>query len=64
MSGNDKNEAVSRRTFLGRSSAMLAAAASLPVIAAAQQTVDKSGDSHSGVNEQQPGPVNKNARRR
>jgi oxalate decarboxylase len=59
MNGNDKNEAVSRRTFLGRTSAMLATAATLPVIAAAQQTVDKSGDSHTGINERQPGPVNK-----
>jgi oxalate decarboxylase len=59
MSGNEKNDAVSRRTFLGRTSAMLATAAALPVIGAAQQTVDKSGDAHTGINEQQPGPINR-----
>ena len=37
----------------------MAATASLPMIAAAQQTQDKSGDNHSGVNEAQPGPINK-----
>jgi oxalate decarboxylase len=58
MQEQDGADSISRRTFLGKSSAMLAAAAALPMVAAAQQTVDKSGDSHTGVNEQQPGPRN------
>jgi oxalate decarboxylase len=49
---------LSRRSFLEKTSAAIAAAATLPVVAAAQQTIDKSGDNHSGVNEQQPGPRN------
>jgi oxalate decarboxylase len=48
----------SRRCFLGKTSAVLAVAATSPILAAAQQTVDKSGDNHTGVNEQQPGPRN------
>jgi oxalate decarboxylase len=52
------NESVSRRSFLGKSSAALVAAASLPIVAAAQQTKDLSGDSHTGVNEQELGPKN------
>ncbi len=58
MGEQDSKDGLSRRRFLGRSSALLAAAAALPMAAAAQQTVDKSGDNHSGVNEQQPGPKN------
>ena len=58
MEEQDTKDGLSRRRFLGRSSALLAAAAALPMAAAAQQTVDKSGDNHSGVNEQQPGPRN------
>jgi oxalate decarboxylase len=58
MAEQDSKDGLSRRTFLGRSSAVLAAAASLPVVAAAQQTMDKSKDTHTGVNEQQPGPKN------
>ncbi|HEY1730367.1 MAG TPA: cupin domain-containing protein [Terriglobales bacterium] len=58
MAEQDNKDGLSRRTFLGRSSAALAAAASLPLVAAAQQTVDKSKDTHTGVNEQQPGPRN------
>lgn len=52
-------ESLSRRRFLERSSAMLAMAASLPVVASAQQVKDMSGDSHTGINETQPGPINK-----
>lgn len=51
-------DGVSRRSFLGRTSAALAAAASLPILAAAQQTKDLSGDTHTGVNEQELGPRN------
>lgn len=51
-------DGLNRRQFLEKSSAVLAAAASLPLVAAAQQTVDKSKDTHTGVNEQQPGPKN------
>jgi oxalate decarboxylase len=54
---NNPNE-FSRRCFLGKTSAVLAVAATSPILAAAQQTVDKSGDHHTGVNEQQPGPRN------
>jgi len=47
-----------RRSFLGKTSAVLAVAATSPILVAAQQTIDKSGDNHTGVNEQQPGPRN------
>jgi oxalate decarboxylase len=57
MDEQQKN-GVSRRSFLEKTSSVLAAAASLPVLAAAQQTVDKSSDTHTGVNEAQPGPRN------
>jgi oxalate decarboxylase len=50
---------LSRRNFLGRGSAALAAAATLPVLSSAQQTRDLSGDKHQGVNETQPGTINK-----
>jgi oxalate decarboxylase len=52
------NDGVSRRSFLGKTSAALVAAASLPILAAAQQTKDLSGDPHTGVNEQELGPKN------
>ncbi len=52
------NDGVSRRSFLGKTSAALAAAVSLPILAAAQQTKDLSGDTHTGVNEQELGPKN------
>lgn len=50
---------LSRRNFLERSSAALAVAATLPILASAQQTRDQSGDDHKGINETQPGPINK-----
>jgi oxalate decarboxylase len=50
---------LSRRNFLGRGSVALAAAATLPVLSSAQQTRDLSGDKHQGVNESQPGTINK-----
>jgi oxalate decarboxylase len=50
---------LSRRNFLGRGSAALAAAATLPVLSSAQQTRDLSGDKHQGVNETRPGTINK-----
>jgi len=53
-----KNDGVSRRSFLGKSSAALVAAASLPILAAAQQTKDLSGDTHTGINEKELGPKN------
>jgi oxalate decarboxylase len=49
----------SRRSFLETGSVVLAATAGLPIIAAAQQTRDMSGDTHAGANETQPGPINK-----
>jgi oxalate decarboxylase len=55
------NDGVSRRTFLGKSSAALVAAASLPIVAAAQQTKDLSGDNHTGINERELGPKNPTA---
>ncbi len=57
--GSDENR-LTRRHFLGQGSAALAMAASLPMMASAQQQVkDMSGDNHQGVNETQPGPINK-----
>jgi oxalate decarboxylase len=55
---------LSRRSFLGKGSTALAMAATLPMIASAQQQVqpqmkDMSGDSHQGKNETEPGPINK-----
>src|SRR5271156_5325310 len=55
---NDKHDGVSRRSFLGKTSVVLVAAASLPIVAAAQQTKDLSGDTHTGANEQELGPKN------
>ncbi|HWZ51226.1 MAG TPA: cupin domain-containing protein [Granulicella sp.] len=55
------NDGVSRRAFLGKTSAALVAAASLPIVAAAQQTKDLSGDSHTGINERELGPKNPTA---
>src|ERR1700728_830293 len=52
------SDGVSRRSFLGKSSAALVAAASLPILAAAQQTKDLSRDTHTGINEQELGPKN------
>src|ERR1700723_1661480 len=52
------NDGVSRRSFLEKTSAALAAAVSLPILAAAQQTKDISGDKHTGANEQELGPKN------
>jgi oxalate decarboxylase len=52
-------DGVSRRSFLGKTSAALAAVASLPILATAQQqTKDLSGDTHTGVNERELGPKN------
>lgn len=52
-------DSLSRRSFLGKGSAALALTASLPMLAAAQQTRDMRGDNHTSVNEKQPGPINK-----
>jgi oxalate decarboxylase len=49
---------VSRRSFLGKTSAALAAAASLPVLIAAQQIKDQRQGKHNGANEQELGPKN------
>jgi oxalate decarboxylase len=56
---NAPNDGISRRSFLGRSSAALALTAGLPIIGAAQQVKDMSGDNHAGKNETQMGPVNR-----
>jgi oxalate decarboxylase len=53
-----EERAVTRRNFLGRSSAALAVAAAAPILAAGQQVADKSQDTHTGANERQPGPKN------
>jgi oxalate decarboxylase len=52
------DEGVSRRSFLGSTSAALIAVAGLPILAAAQQTKGQSKDAHAGVNEQELGPKN------
>ncbi len=57
----DNRDNLSRRTFLGRGSAALAVAASLPIMAAAQKTPDLSHDTHTGSNEALPGPHNPTA---
>jgi oxalate decarboxylase len=57
--GVGKKTNYSRRNFLERSSAALAVAAGLPILASAQQASDMSGDTHQGVNETQPGTSNK-----
>jgi oxalate decarboxylase len=59
MEEQKSQEGITRRNFLGRTSTVLAVAAAAPIVAAAQQTLDKSGDDHTGINEQQPGPKNK-----
>jgi oxalate decarboxylase len=62
MTEQDKvisNDGVSRRSFLEKTSAALVAAASLPFLAAAQQTKDMSRDTHSGLNEKELGPKNR-----
>jgi oxalate decarboxylase len=58
MGEKNNPDEFTRRSFLGKTSAVLAMAATSPILAAAQQTVDKSGDNHTGVNEQQLGPRN------
>jgi oxalate decarboxylase len=58
MGEKNNPDEFTRRSFLGKTSAVLAMAATSPILVAAQQTADKSGDSHTGVNEQQPGPRN------
>jgi oxalate decarboxylase len=58
MLDENGTDVLTRRSFLGKGTVALAAAAGLPITSAAQQTPDKSGDSHSGVNETQPGPKN------
>ena len=57
MDDENSIDILTRRRFLGASSAV-AIAVGLPIAGAAQQTPDKSGDSHTGVNESQPGPRN------
>jgi oxalate decarboxylase len=58
MGEKNNPDEFTRRSFLGKTSAVLAMAATSPILVAAQQTADKSGDSHTGVNEEQPGPRN------
>jgi oxalate decarboxylase len=50
------NDGVSRRSFLAKTSAAPVAAASLPIVAAAQQTKDLSRDTHTAANEQEVRP--------
>ena len=54
------NRSFSRRSFLGSTSASLVAAASLPIMAAAQQTKNFDGN-HGGSNVQELGPRNPGA---
>lgn len=58
MAEESSTETLTRRRFLGASSAAVAIAAGLPMAAAAQQTPEKNGDKHPGANETQPGPKN------
>jgi oxalate decarboxylase len=58
MGEKNNPDEFTRRSFLGKTSAVLAMAATSPILVAAQQTADKSNDSHTGVNEEQPGPRN------
>lgn len=58
MEKQHDRDGLSRRQFLGKSSAAVAAVAALPVIAMAQQTADKSKDTHTGINETETGPKN------
>jgi len=61
MTGHEhriSNDGVSRRSFLEKTSAALAAAVSLPILTAAQQAKERSGDKHTGANEQELGPKN------
>lgn len=69
--GEETNDRLSRRKFLGGTSAALAAAALAPVASAAQnpqqggqeRPVSAGGDSHTGINEKQLGPQNPTAER-
>jgi oxalate decarboxylase len=54
MKEQNGRDGLTRRSFLGKTSAALAAAAALPIAAAAQQAAN----SHGGANESQPGPKN------
>jgi oxalate decarboxylase len=59
MGEKSNPDGFTRRSFIGKTSTILTVAAtSSPILAAAQQTIDKSGDNHTGVNERQPGPRN------
>lgn len=58
MAKHDIGKALTRRRFLGKTSAALAAAAALPLAPAAQQNRDTSPDTHRGANVTQPGPRN------
>lgn len=49
---------LTRRRFLGATTAAMTAGIALPLLAAAQQTPDKTGDSHTAENDTQPGPKN------
>ena len=51
MGEKNNPDEFTRRSFLGKTSAVLAMAATSPILAAAQQTVDKSGDNHIGTGE-------------
>ncbi len=52
------NDGLSRRSFLGKTSAALAAAAALPRVGVAQQDPDMNSGAHTAANETQPGPKN------
>jgi hypothetical protein len=58
MDEKDSKDSLSRRKFLEKGSAVLAAATALPEIAKAQQAVGKSRDAHAGINETQTGRRN------
>ena len=58
MGEQNGNDGLSRRSFLGKTSAALAAAAALPRVGAAQQDPEMNSGGHRGANETQPGPKN------
>ena len=62
--GEESRDRLSRRKFLGNTSAALAAAAVAPVVSGAQdpqQTNVPGSDTHTGANEKQLGPQNRTA---
>lgn len=59
MPDDHKHEGLNRRSFLGRSSAVVAAAAALPAVGSVPMAASpQQAGAHTGENESQPGPRN------